>query len=447
MGNFCQEIYFSSSMPGKGEVSSCIISIESKFLNPRKFVRMQNALIFSPDLDGHRQVYVFVMSKLLEELGFNIILAADMDREISNSFYIDLLKINQKITIVNTSHYKEGGLDISLAELIDLQTRLRVDLTIFPEADNHIALLISQIFSQKRRLRGRTVGIFMRPFYFYRKSNLSIKLGFLKQLPTKWNKDTNLFYEFFHKRFSLLDVSLSIDENFVNNHPNFTWMPDVFQKYAEVILKPDEKSLQRIWIEKLKAFKEKNKDRFLFLYFGTTQYRKGYDILLQLAKKTGGCFIHCGLRDGSVQFSYDINRDISILRGEGRFFETNEYIDDPLCIEYFFRSVSHLVLPYRDFHGSSGVMLQALEYRIPVLAPDNGIIGHLIKKYHLGMTYSELIKGSLEIEFNKFKYIDPKIFENDIRTYMNFQSAERLKTILVDSFTSSNRNISKPVLQ
>ena len=408
---------------------------------------MQNALIFSPDLDGHRQVYVFVMSKILEELGFNIILAADMDREISNSFYIGLLKNNQKIITINTSHYEEGGLDISLAEFIDLQTRLEVDLTIFPEADNHIALLISQIFKPKGKLRGRVVGIFMRPFYFYRKSNLLIKLRFLKQLPARWNKDTNLFYEFFHKRFSLLDVSLSIDENFVNNHLNFKWMPDVFQKYAEMILKPDEKSLQRIWIEKLAAFKEKNRYRFSFLYFGTTQYRKGYDILLQLAKETGGCFIHCGLRDDSVQFSYDTNRDISILRDEGRFFETNEYIDDPLCIEYFFKSVSHLVLPYRDFHGSSGVMLQALEYGIPVLAPENGIIGHLIKKYHLGATYAELINGSLEIEFNKFKHIDPSIFENDIKTYMTFQSAERLKTILVDSFTCSNKNFSQPVLE
>jgi len=92
-------------------------------------------------------------------------------------------------------------------------------------------------------------------------------------------------------------------------------------------------------------------------------------------------------------------------------------------------------------------MLQALEYGIPVLAPDNGIIGHLIKKYHLGITYSELIKDSLEIEFNKFKYMDPKIFEGDIKTYMNFQSAELLKTILVDSFISPNKKPSYPVVQ
>lgn len=408
---------------------------------------MQNALIFSPDLDGHRQVHVFVISKILEELGFNIILAGNTQRKISNSFYIDILKNNPKIKIIDTSNYAEGGLSISLADFINLQTRSQADLTIFSEADNHISLFISQIFKTKCRLKGRVVGVFMRPFYYYRKSNLRIKLGFLKQLPERWNKDTNLFYEFFLKRFSLLDVSFSLDENFVSNHPNFTWIPDVFQKYAEVIIKPDEKSAQRIWIEKLAVFKEKNKGRFSFLYFGTVQYRKGYDILLKLAEETGGCFIHCGLRDDDVKFSYDINKTISTLKNEDRFFETNSYLEDPLCIEYFFRSVSHLVLPYRDFHGSSGVMLQALEYGIPILAPDIGIIGHLIKKYHLGMTYSALTKDSLKIEFNKFKSMDPKAFENDIKSYMNVQSIEQLKMILVNSFISSNKKLSQPVLQ
>lgn len=408
---------------------------------------MPNALIFSSSFDGHRQVYVFVMAKILEESGFNIIVAGNTQQKIFNSFYIDKLKNDRKVKIIDTSSYAEGGLNITLPEFKNLQARFQVDLTIFAEADNHISLLASQVFKTKGRLKGKVVGIFMRPFYYYRKNDLLNKLKLLKHLSSRWNTDEKLFYEFFLKRSSLLDVSLSIDENFVSNHPNFKWLPDVFQKYAEMIIKPDEKSAQRGWIEKLKAFKEKNKDRFSFLYFGTAQYRRGYDILLKLAEETGGCFIHCGLRDANAKFSYDINAIISTLKSEDRFFETNEYIEDPLCIEYFFKSVSHLVLPYRDFYGSSGVMLQALEYGIPVLAPDMGIIGHRIKKYHLGITYSTLIKDSLKIEFNRFKSMDPKIFETDIKTYMNFQSTEQLKMALVNSFVSSDKNFTQPILQ
>ena len=132
---------------------------------------------------------------------------------------------------------------------------------------------------------------------------------------------------------------------------------------------------------------------------------------------------------------------ISFLKNEDRFFETNEYIEDPICIEYFFRSVSHLVLPYRTFYGSSGVMLQALEYGIPVLAPEAGIMGYRIEKYNLGMTYSDSDMHSLQTQLSQFKKMDPKLFENSIKAYMNLQSTEELKNVLVHSFMSSNKSI------
>ena len=397
-------------------------------------------------MDGHRQVYVFVMSHILEELGFNIFIAMDKQQKISNSFYIDKLKNKPRITLLDTNNYAGAGLDITPSEFLELQNKCKADLTIFAEADNHLSLFTSQIFKTKNKLKGRVIGIFMRPFYYYRPKFLLNRLKFLKHFIPRWKKDDELFYDFFMKRFSLLDASLSIDENFVDNHPKFKWLPDVFQQYAEAIIKPDKKSPQTVWIERLKTFKEKNKDRFAFLYFGTAQYRRGYDILLKLAEETGGCFIHCGLRDDEVKFPYDTNEIISTLKNEGRLFETNEYIEDPVCIEYFFKSASHLILPYRNFYGSSGVMLQALEYGIPVLAPDMGVIGYRIKKYHLGLTYQLSNKDSLKTELNRFKKTDPKAFENDIKYYMDFQSIEQLKTVLANSFVPSKENFTSQIL-
>ncbi len=406
---------------------------------------MQNALIFSPGLDGHRQVYVFVMAQILEELQFNIFIAANSQEKLSNSFYIDKLKKNHTITILDTSIYGGNGIDITLEEFISLQNVCSADLTIFAEADHHISLLTSQIFKKSRRLRGRVVGIFMRPFYYYRKNRFLDKLKFVKHFYSRWITDEKLFYKFFLRRFSLLHVPLSIDENVAGNNRNFTWLPDVFQQYAEVIIKSNEKSEQRHWIKKLNAFKEKNKERFSFFYFGTAQYRRGYDILLKLAEETGGCFIHCGLRDIDEKFSYDTDKLISSLKNEDRFFETNEYIEDPVCIEFFFRSVSHLVLPYRNFFGSSGVMLQALEYGIPILAPNVGVMGYRIEKYNLGITYSNADMISLQTQLDRFKNMDPKLFESDITAYMNFQSIKELKNVLVNAFISTNQKL-RPVL-
>jgi len=145
------------------------------------------------------------------------------------------------------------------------------------------------------------------------------------------------------------------------------------------------------------------------------------------------------LRDNHAKFSYDTDQLISSLKKEDRFFETNEYIDDPVCIEYFFRSVTHLVLPYREFLGSSGVMLQALEYGIPILAPSVGVIGYRIEKYHLGVTFTESDMNSLKNQLEKFKRMDPKLFEDNIKDYMKLQSVKELKSVLVNSFVSTNK--------
>jgi hypothetical protein len=399
---------------------------------------MKNALIFSPDFDGHRQVYVFVIEHVLNELGFNIYIAGNIKQLYANSFYIDRLKKSQRSKIIDTSKYSDGGNSISSTEFIELQNECDADLTIFAEADNHIHLLVSQIGNKQNKFRGILIGIFLRPFHYYEKIGLLNKLRHLKHLPSRWRIDEKLFHEYFLKQFSLLQVPLYIDENFVAHHKKCQWLPDVFQEYADLIIH-DEKPEQREWIAKLNKFKEKNTGRFIFLYFGTAQYRRGYDILLKMAEDNEGCFIHCGLRNNKEYFEYDVNAIRSSLNNKGCLFETDQYIEDPFCVEHFFRSISHLVMPYRNFFGSSGVMLQALGFKIPILAPENGLIGYRIKKYQLGITYNEKNPTSLYTQFEFFKNLDPKTFENKIIYYMNYQSTEQLKKVLVSSFTFTDK--------
>jgi hypothetical protein len=92
-------------------------------------------------------------------------------------------------------------------------------------------------------------------------------------------------------------------------------------------------------------------------------------------------------------------------------------------------------------------MLQALEYGIPVLGPDTGIIGYRIKKYNLGITYLNSDEISLKTQLDRFKGLDPKSFENDIKSYMNFQSIEQLKMKLISLFVPANKTLTKPILQ
>lgn len=403
---------------------------------------MKNALIFSSNFDGHRQVYVFIIAHELIKLGYKIHIAGNYLAKLNNSFYIKRLKDDESVVKIDTSGYKNNGTGISIVEFISLQKKYRVDLTIFAEADNHILLFNSQLLSRIKRFKGKTIGIFLRPFYFYEKFGFINKLIYLKRLILNWKSDNRLFHEVLNTQFRLLNESLFIDDHFVTKHKKTKWLPDVFQQYADILV-IEQQTEQRKWIKKLNKFKSANADCFFILYFGTSQKRRGYDLLLKLAFENNACFIHCGLRDDNETFDFSIDELRNNLKIQGKLFETNEYITDPYCIEYFFKAVSHLILPYRDFYGSSGVMLQALGYNIPVLVPDVGIMGYRTNKYSLGLTYDQR-SFSLDEQFKRFIETPKEIYQNSIEHYMNDQSVNKLKQVLSEVFSNSKSTIELP---
>jgi hypothetical protein len=401
---------------------------------------MQRALIFSSNFDGHRQVYVFVIAHILRELGYEIVIAGNFSANLNNTFYIDKLVKNNEIIKIDTYGYAGFGINISNSEFLNLQKKHNISLTVFAEADNHLPLFISQILPFNERFQGRLVGIFLRPWYFYEKLSFIDKLRYIKNLKKRWKFDKRLFHELLNSHFNLLDNSMHIDEYFVSKHVKCSWLPDVFQQYADNIVR-EETSDQRVWVERLDNFIQGNKGCFILLYFGTSQQRRGYAELLKLAIDFNACFVHCGLRNDNESYIYDVNNLREILNNNNKLFETNQYITDPYCIEYFFKAVSHLVLPYINFLGSSGVMLQALSYGIPVLVPDIGIIGYRTRNFNLGLTYSP---GLLEKQFFKFKETPIENFANSIGGYMNFQTEDRLHEALTRALIGIEGTILHP---
>lgn len=390
---------------------------------------MSNALIYSAGFDGHRQVYVFVLSRILKELDYKVFIAGNLCENLTDSTYLDKLKEDSSIDFIDTSLYCEGGLKIDLSEIVNIQTNNDIRLTIFAEGDHHIKVFTSQLFKkQGKRLAGKNIAIFLRPFFLYRKLGFIGWLRYLKGLRTNFWKDERIFHSFLSRVFKILDTSLYIDELFTSRHSFSTWLPDVFQQYAETII-TEEYSEQRRWIPIIDEFKAKNDGRFMFLYFGTAQKRRGYDLLLKLAVKERACFIHCGLNSNGEKYENDVDDLKSDLAKDGRLLETNEYISDPSCIESFFKSATHIVLPYRDFYGSSGVMLQALTYGIPVLVPKGGLMGYRVKKHKLGMLYNGT-ELSLMKEYSKFRNTLPEDYFASIKKYMRSQTNDKLEEVL-----------------
>lgn len=404
---------------------------------------MPNALIYSPIFDGHRQMYVFVLSNVLKELGFKVFIAGNIHAQSDSNTHIEKIKADDSVQFIDTSIYKMGGLEISRVEFFELQTRLKVDFTVFAEADHHIKLFIDQIPVKNKKLIGRVTGIFLRPFYLYEKHTFIESLKYIKHLPSIWKNDERVFFEFFLKYFPLLDSVLCIDENFVSKHSYSQWLPDVFQKFTENIFKI-ESNPSIAWLTRLDNFKKQNNGRFVFLYFGTAQNRRGYDTLLKMTVENEGCFLHCGLRGNETKFSENVDQLRSKLQSEGRFLETNEFIENPAIIEAFFKMTTHIILPYRRFYGSSGVMIQALGYGIPVLVPENGIMGHRVKKHKLGLVFDNKNPESLKKRFQQFIKLSPSHFNDGISTFLEFQNTEILKHSLESAITGNIIPINLP---
>ncbi len=406
---------------------------------------MTRALIFSPGFDGHRQLYIYVLTRILHDLGYYVHIAGNRRQEVFNAFYINELERWPDVEITDTSEYPEGGLGITRSQFLELQNRLKIDLTILPEADHHLGLLLSQWPVRKSGFRGRVYGIFLRPFYYYRKLGIIDSIKYLKHLPARWKKDDRLFHELLLDRLSLLDGAIYLDENYVWHHPQRIWIPDMFQQYADSVIQKTDNE-QRQWIQILEEFMKINAGRFVFLYFGTAQSRRGYDIVMNMAARNNGCFIHCGLRNEKEKFPSDLDKIRMSLDKRGALLETNQFIEDPLCVETFFKAATHLILPYRDFYGSSGVMLQALSYGIPVLSPRRGIIGHRIDKYGLGLTYNDNDPADFEARFQTFRNKAPESFKESIESYMTYQTSSNLVRSLKEILSGNTESVILPNL-
>lgn len=106
----------------------------------------------------------------------------------------------------------------------------------------------------------------------------------------------------------------------------------------------------------------------------------------------------------------------------------NRWVSDDELSAYY-RSASAVLLPYRKFGGSSGVFVNALAHRCPVVVPDWGVIAQRTRKYNLGLIFEHdsresflsAISGLLESSFTVAACdgVDTYLDENSPEAYAN----------------------------
>ncbi len=337
----------------------------------------RSVIVFEPDLKGHRLEYIhhiyigalnsdrtfhFVLSPLFNDVkdkfewpgSDNIsihILEDEEQRIFSAGNGIKAFYNKYRIIKKYASHYK--------ATIIFLVMLIQY-LPIIP------LFLFSKI---------KFVGIIYRIYlYNWKKDALKKKISEV----IKWSLLSKI--SSVAKAFILNDSSASVYLNKKYSTSKFAYLPD---PYSQITYKAKDKR-EDLGID------EQNK---IFLHFGGLTRRKGtIDILDSLFKlndeeKKHYTFIFAGevYKDIKDEFYSKYNKlkdSINILLFDE--FCSYEFLND-LCY-----TCDCILIPYHNTNQSSGIISYAAYYNKPVIGPANGLLGKIIRKYHLGITIEDL---------------------------------------------------------
>lgn len=385
-------------------------------------------MLVSPSLDGHRSVYAAVIAQALRQRDLEVLL---WTLETPS----DLPALSQIRSLgVRTVVAPEGSREIRDVRLFAQRvSTLEVDVVFFLEADLHLNLIAQQLLPGAPLIAGRRLGLFLRATrHRYARDYLGGRTGRIAGLrhhAARPALESRVFHELLVPHLRPLDAALYLDEYFVQSRPQARlWMPDIFA--SNFPLPEDQRSADRESLRELSAFRERQSNLPVFVYFGRAQPRRGYGEVLRLAAEAGGCFVHAGDGQESVPHDSAVDAARCSLLERGRLLETNRAIAGFDAARSFLAAGECVVLPYRNHFGSSGVMLQALNAGRPVLVPNVGLMAQRVRQHGLGLTYRHGAYDDLVRRWRDLNSTDPAHWARHIAAFLRrFTDQERDDTI------------------
>jgi len=412
-------------------------------------------LLYSPDLDGHRQVYCERVARVLLERGHHVCLAAAFRAADGSPFLDDFANLLKEpcVSRVDVSCFPSRGTGIDAVQLAGLVARTGAQVTVLLEADDLLQALCGQIGHRGTRLPGRRVGLFIRSTnYQYPQGPqpLRRRLGWLRRLPAEWSVWPRLFHEYLLPRYALLDAALCLDEYFVAGHRrSHRWMPDMYETSRQACgpqgaAGAGSSRLRGPDLSSLDAFVGAHAAREIFVYFGTASARRGYDILLRLAERRGACFVHCGRRNDADVYAWNVARLRSGLERRRDLFETDAFVARFEGVGSVLAVAPAIVLPYRHHLGSSGVMLQTLAAGRPVLVPDVGLVARRVCNHRLGAVYDPSDDEDLDRRVDNMWARLPGESASSIRTFLSYFSPSQVEAAIVAAVEGAPMSRGRP---
>jgi hypothetical protein len=400
-------------------------------------------------LNGHPQVYCRVLIDILLEHGASVTLATG-DIENFEKKWPDLQPFTNRanVTITSTSEKSVGGIiHLSAQELMDLQSELSIDATIFtvPEFFRDEFIKIGR--GQVAKLHGKNIGIFGATTKWYPgedpytgESLSSIgngvrsKLSSIKSKVWKYWTTDKYFFETILLRKKVLDTVIVKDERVIEKFgDNVEWLPEIFKVFNFADSADSNREFEST-APQLKKFLRDTNPNDLVIFFGSGAWYKGYDYFLQmLIKDESSVGIHLGAEfqaDNKRMFEGNPILMRKQLAEQGRLFQNNSFVESQKLIDYAFGCCRRFVSTHR-LTLSSGTMLQALDYGMPVLVPDTGLVGQRVKNNGLGMTYRYGNVEDLVRQWKNFKMQPIEEYQSNISVFMNRFSRKEIERLLL----------------
>lgn len=122
------------------------------------------------------------------------------------------------------------------------------------------------------------------------------------------------------------------------------------------------------------------------LFIGAPRPNKGLLLLLEALRLLPGFSLTIGgLHGCDLRYGEHIKKLIASAQRDGcRITVRSGFVPDEE-LDTLLRTHSAVMLPYRtDFHAQSGILSQAIAYRVPVVATDVGAVGETVLRFGLG---------------------------------------------------------------
>lgn len=393
-------------------------------------------LLYSPNLDGHPQVYCRVIGDILLEHGAKLVIATS-NTDCWPEKWPDLAPFSSRddVQVISTKECsRTENPHLKAEEMRGIQDDFDIGSTLFVEPEFFRDEFVRISRRETKPLLGYNAGIFGgttqwypgEDFYSGRRiaafeGSIRANLGKLKRrLLQPWAFD-KYFFERVLVGQRILDAVIVKDERVAEKFAgSVRWLPEIYKVFNTNESDEGQREFNRLK-PVLDGFRRKFDADDLVLYFGAGVWYKGYDYFMQLLigdETSAGIHAGAGIRyQQGKQFIGDLESQRRILLEEGRLFETNGYVRSHNLIDEVFKSARRFVSTHR-LTVSSGTMLQAMDHGLPVLVPDTGVVGYRAREFKLGKTYRYCDSDDLVRQWKVFKTEPIEQFQEPIKSFM-----------------------------